>query len=152
MQRTTNTSKNLCLGGLVLLASLTVDSSTGLGRNRADRESQQADQLIDEMRALSARGQTDEAIPIGIRAVTIYEKQYGSGHPRVAATLIELSELYRRTGDHVRAKSLYERTLELVEKGLDSEANAAIVLDGLNFVKRQEPRGQSIEEFFVDRL
>jgi len=152
MHTTRNVSKNPRRLGWVLLAVVVTIPRLVSGGTALPSASQHADQLTAQMRALAAQGRAEEAIPIGVSAATLYEQLYGSDHPRVAAALFELSELYRRTGDQVRARSLFEQTLELAEKGLDSEASAPGVVDGLHFVKRQEPRGQSIQEFFMDRL
>jgi CHAT domain-containing protein len=151
--KTKTISKQPYLAGLVLLVILLCIPQKVSGAAAEACESQQAEQLTQEMRALSREGKFDEAIPIGIRALAICEKLQGSEDPRVGTALIELSELYRARGDYAAAKALYERAIGILEKALDAERpNAAAVIEDLNFVKRQEERGNSVKEFFADRL
>ena len=67
---------------------------------------------------MSAQGRIAEAEPLYKRALAIYEKAYGPGHPDVAAGLINLAGLYAKKDDYAEAEPLYKRALAIEEKAL----------------------------------
>ena len=57
-------------------------------------------------------------MPLYERALAIWEKALGPGHPDVATSLNNLAVLYDAQGAYERALPLYERALAILEKAL----------------------------------
>jgi tetratricopeptide (TPR) repeat protein len=60
----------------------------------------------------------NEAEPLFLRSLAIWEKSLGKNHPDVATSLNNLAELYDVQGKYVEAEPLYQRSLVIREKAL----------------------------------
>jgi CHAT domain-containing protein/Tfp pilus assembly protein PilF len=100
--------------------------------------------LLKQAYAKQVAGQTDEAIPLAERALSIAEKNLGPEHGVTAMSLSTLAQLYDQKQDYTRAESLYLRALAIAEKpgsGLEPFFVASI----LNSVGRlYDSRGDSL--------
>jgi tetratricopeptide (TPR) repeat protein len=67
--------------------------------------------------ALYQAGRYGEAEPLYRKALAAYEKALGPEHPDVAASLVNLAELYREQGRPDEAEPLYQRALVIQERG-----------------------------------
>jgi tetratricopeptide (TPR) repeat protein len=57
------------------------------------------------------------AIDQEIRSLAVAEKALGHDHPKVAAVLNNLAEVFRKQGRYEDAEPLYKRSLAIKEKG-----------------------------------
>jgi tetratricopeptide (TPR) repeat protein len=62
------------------------------------------------------QGKYNEAEPLIVRSLSIYENQLGENHPYFAASLNNLAILYRKQGNYNEAELLYLRSLSINEK------------------------------------
>ena len=67
---------------------------------------------------LQERAQYVEAEPLHKRALAIYEKALGAGHPYIARSLNNLAALYDSQGRYEEAEPLLKRSLAIYEKAL----------------------------------
>ncbi len=67
---------------------------------------------------LDDRAEYKEAEPLYQSSLEIRERALGKGHPDVAASLNNLTELYYNQGKYAEAEPLYQRSLEIRERAL----------------------------------
>ena len=65
-----------------------------------------------------AQGKYAESEPLYKRALAIWEKALGPGHPGLATSLNNLADLYRLQGKYTKAEPLHKRALAIREKAL----------------------------------
>ena len=96
---------------------------------------------------LKKTNRLSEAEPLMRRSLAIYEKSYGSEHPRVAAVLNNLAQLLQATNRLSEAEPLMRRSLAIDEKSYGSEHpdvaralnNLAELLQATNRLSEAEP-------------
>jgi tetratricopeptide (TPR) repeat protein len=66
---------------------------------------------------LDKQGRYSEAEPLYKRSLAVVEKALGHDHPKVAAVLNNLAEVFRKQGRYEDAEPLYKRSLAIKEKG-----------------------------------
>jgi tetratricopeptide (TPR) repeat protein len=76
----------------------------------------QAETLDKQAGRLFEQGKYAEAEPLFKRALAIFEKAIGADHPKTAARLNNLAELYKAQGKYADAEPLHKRALAIVEK------------------------------------
>ena len=62
---------------------------------------------------LDKQGRYSEAEPLYKRSLAVVEKALGHDHPKVAAVLNNLAEVFRKQGRYEDAEPLYKRSLVL---------------------------------------
>src|SRR5436853_4969720 len=98
------------------IAVVAVKAETGLMRLPQSDELGEARQLNNEAIKLYNAGRYDDAVPLAVRALAIYEKLFGPQHTEVAQLLDNLATIYRAKGDNGKAEPLIERELAIYEK------------------------------------
>ena len=91
----------------------------GMGCGKSDNTEWEA--INKEVRELRNSGDYDRAILAAQRSVSVAEKNHGSDHRDVAASLNNLAELYRDQGKYAEAEPLYKRSLAIWEEALGPE-------------------------------
>jgi len=64
------------------------------------------------------QGKYEQAEPLYLRALSIFEQRLGAEHPYTAEVLHGLAELYQQQGKYEQAEPLYQRALTVREKCL----------------------------------
>ncbi len=84
------------------------------------------------------QGKYEEAEPLYLRSLTIWEKQLGENHPDVAQSLNNLAKLYQAQGRYNEAEPFYQRALAILMATVgENHPNTQKVLDGLKTLKEQ---------------
>jgi tetratricopeptide (TPR) repeat protein len=78
-------------------------------------------ELYSKFMMLYQQGRYSEAAKVAEEALIVAERTFGPNHPRVAASLNNLVELYRAQGRYTDAEPLYKRSLKICEKALGPE-------------------------------
>lgn len=94
--------------GFVAFISLALDQSRVI---RSRRAAEGAMDNLARAKRLISEGETKEADEILQETLLTVELGYGSNHPQVAATVLELAELKRKTGRNEAASALYQRVI-----------------------------------------
>jgi len=93
------------------------------------------------------QGKYAEAEPLHQRALAIWEKALGPGHPNVAMSLNNLANLYHRQGKYAEAEPLYQRALAIDEEALGPEhPNVATSLENYADLLRKMDRTAEAEK------
>src|SRR5207249_4629680 len=83
---------------------------------KQDRQLVEARKLYGRSIQLAGEGKSPEALALAERGVELMERALGASHADLAMPLLNLGDLYRRTGQYAKAKPLLERGLALREK------------------------------------
>jgi CHAT domain-containing protein/tetratricopeptide (TPR) repeat protein len=89
-------------------------------------------ELNDNTLTLFQTGKYTEAIPLARRALELSEQALGSHHPKMAAFVNNLAELYFAVGEYAKAEPLYQRALQIREAIFPiNRLNQAVSLENL---------------------
>jgi tetratricopeptide (TPR) repeat protein len=90
---------------------------------------------------LHAQGRYNEAEPLYVRALALWERGLGPDHPHTIASLRNLAELYHMQGRYGEAEPLYQRALAICERELGPEhPHTATVRENYARFLRHRPR------------
>jgi tetratricopeptide (TPR) repeat protein len=93
------------------------------------------------------QGHYSQAEPLYKRALAIWEKTFGTSHPRVATSLSNLAGLYMSQGHYAQAEPLFKRSLAIFEKIFGTDhPNVATILENLAGVYRKANRTSEAQE------
>ena len=99
--------------------------------------------------SLSGAGSYTEAEPLYKRALAIFEKVFGAGHPAVAKSLNNIAMLYTYQGRYAEAEPLYKRALTILEKALGSDhPDVATGFNNLAVLYSSQSRYTEVEPLF----
>jgi CHAT domain-containing protein len=116
----------------------------------ADRDMEEARQLLASVPRLRAEGKSSEARDLTERALAIAETVRGPEDPYVAGLVVDLGDIDVDDRNHVSATSLYERAQNVFEAKLGPEHPAtASVLERLGLMywyADQRPRAERVAE------
>jgi CHAT domain-containing protein/Tfp pilus assembly protein PilF len=118
-----------------------------------DGELARASALNQQVIQLYHAGRYGEAVPVAAEVLTIREKALGPEHPRVAASLNNLADLYWAQGRYAEAEPLYKRSLAIQEKALGPDhPDVATNLNILAGLYRNQGRYAEAEPLFKRSL
>jgi tetratricopeptide (TPR) repeat protein len=104
--------------------------------------------LYNQAELLRKQGRLTEAEAFYQRALTIWEKNFGSNHPSVAATLSSLAELYQQQGRLADAERLHLRALTIRELSLgNAHPGTGFSLRSMALLREQQGRLAEAEPF-----
>lgn len=109
-----------------------------------ERALQEARDVYNEARRLSAQGRWADSVPLMLRCLEIRERVLGPDHPTVAATLINLAGDYSNLGDYARSERAYLRALKIKEKELGAE-NPDLAIDLVAIAQDYLERGDYLK-------
>ncbi|CAM9793335.1 unnamed protein product, partial [Ectocarpus fasciculatus] len=102
---------------------------------------------------ITFQGNYEEAGPLYLRSLAIYEKMYGSDHPAVAASLSNLAGSLRTQGKYAEAESLYERSQAIKEKALGPEhADVATIINNRAGLLRAQGKYEEAQPLYIRSL
>jgi len=102
---------------------------------------------------LQERAQYVEAEPLHERALAIYEKALGAGHPYIARSLNNLAALYDSQGRHEEAEPLLKRALAIREKAFGAKhPDTATSLNNLAALYDSQGRYEEAEPLYKRAL
>jgi CHAT domain-containing protein/Tfp pilus assembly protein PilF len=125
------------------------------------RPASEKDLALDEARRLSTEvnrlyfaSDPDTALPLAEKALSIREKELGSGSAEYGLSLFLLGNVYSDKGDFNRAESLYKRAIEIREKALGKDhISMSLIYNNLgilykshgDYVKAEQSYKQALE-------
>ena len=113
----------------------------------------EADELNTRVIKLYQAGKYAEAIPLAQQALEIREKVLGPDHPKVAASINNLANLYQAIGDYAKAELFFRRSLGIAEKALGPDhPSVATVLNNLAELYRAMGDYAKAEPFYLQAL
>ena len=99
------------------------------------------------------QGKYDQAEPLYLQAMDIYEKAWGTEHPEVATALDNLAQLYSAQGKYEQAEPLYQLALAIAEKGVGTEhTSTATIVDNLANLYRSQGKYEQAEPLYLRAL
>jgi len=102
---------------------------------------------------LYQRAQYEQAEPLYVRALHIWEQSLGSEHPQVAFPLAGLAELYQEQGRYQQAEALYLRALHLWEQAPAQEyPEVAFLLNNMGTFYYEQGDHQRSEQLLLRAL
>jgi CHAT domain-containing protein/tetratricopeptide (TPR) repeat protein len=125
--------------GWVTLVVLCCAAGGDAGVETKDARLLEAQSAFDEATKLQKAGRYADALGRSGHALALREAVLGGTHPKIAASLNLLGDLYRMQGDLARAEPLLERALAIREAALGSHhPDVAVTLNSLaNLYKAQ---------------
>jgi tetratricopeptide (TPR) repeat protein len=97
-----------------------------------------------------SQGKYNEAEPLYLRSLSIWEKQLGENHPHVAQILNNLAVLYKDQGKYNEAEPLYLRSLSIYENQLgENHPDVAISLDQLAALYDSQGKYKEAEQLYL---
>jgi tetratricopeptide (TPR) repeat protein len=100
-----------------------------------------------------SQGKYNEAEPLYLRSLSIYEKQLGEDHPHVATSLNNLALLYRNQGKYEEAELLFLRSLSIMEKQLgENHPDVAASLNNLALLYDSQGKYNEAESLYLRSL
>jgi CHAT domain-containing protein/Tfp pilus assembly protein PilF len=113
-----------------------------------EKAMQEVKALLDQLKALHAKGRIPEATAVAVRVLSESEKRLGLNHPYTVAALLSLAELYKSQDQPAKAEPLYERALAVWEQEVGSDDSGIMpALDGLgaiHFARGRYTRAQPL--------
>ncbi len=110
-------------------------------------------ELNESVVALHQAGKYAEAVPLAQQELAILEKSLGANHPRIAAPLNNLAELYVPLGRYADAEPLLKRAIAINEKTFGpNHASVATNLNNLALLYVIEGRNADAEPLFKRSL
>jgi tetratricopeptide (TPR) repeat protein len=100
----------------ISISVLVVEPSSNLDGAFA-QSVQEAGRLNEKANQIDKQGRYSEAEPLYKRSLAVVKKALGHDHPKVAAVLNNLTEVFRKQGRYEDAEPLYKRSLAIKEKG-----------------------------------
>jgi tetratricopeptide (TPR) repeat protein len=97
---------------------------------------------------LGNEGRYAEAIPLGVQALAIFEKAFGSDHQNVAIGSANLAQLYVQAGQFDKAEPLYKHASAILEKHPDREKDLSFMLAGLADLYTRQKRYPEAETYY----
>ena len=100
-----------------------------------------------------SQGKYNEAEPLYLRSLSIYEKQLGENHPNIATSLNNLAGLYKNQGKYNEAEPLYLRSLSIREKQLgEDHPHVAASLNNLALLYDSQGKYNEAESLYQRAL
>lgn len=97
---------------------------------------------------LGSQGRFAEAIPLGVQALAIFQKAFGSETPNVAIGSGNLAQLYGQASQFDKAEPLYKHAVEILEKHPDKEQDLGLMLAGLADLYARQKRWADAEPYY----
>ena len=109
--------------------------------------------LTQEAAELNRKALYRQAQVVALQAVEVAERTFGPDHPKVAASLNNLAELYRKQGQYAQAEPFYKRSLAIKERALGPDnSEVAIGLGNLALLKRIQGQYAQAEPLYKRAL
>jgi len=123
-------------------------------------EVQTASSLNNLAALYESMGRYEEAEPLYVRSLSIWEQQLGADHPSTATSLNNLAALYESMGRYAEAEPLYVRSLSIREQQLGayhpdtatSLNNLAALYESMGRYEEAEPLYLRALEIFLNLL
>jgi tetratricopeptide (TPR) repeat protein len=121
--------------------------------DRANAQQGDAGALYEKAAELLRAGRFSEAMPLAQRALAIWEKALGPGHPDFAIALNNLAVLYYQQARYADAEPLFKRALAILEKAFGPDyRDVALLLNNLADLYRAQGRDADAEPLYKRAL
>jgi CHAT domain-containing protein/Tfp pilus assembly protein PilF len=135
---------------ITALAAMLLVAAPSVGFSQRLNEAETLNKKVIE---LHSAGKYREALPLAQRVLSIREKDLGSDHPDVAASLNSLAGLYQDQGRYNDAEPLYKRSLAIREKAFGpNHSDVANSLNNLATLYYSQGRYADAEPLFKRSL
>jgi tetratricopeptide (TPR) repeat protein len=114
----------------------------------SQQEFQHGIELNQQSVQLGSQGRFAEAIPLGVQALAIFQKAFGSENPNVAIGAGNLAQLYGQASQFDKAEPLYKHAVEILEKHPDKEQDLGLMLAGLADLYARQKRWADAEPYY----
>jgi len=114
----------------------------------SQEEFQHAIELNQQSVQLGNQGRYSEAIPLGVQALAVFEKAFGSDHPNVAIGSGNLAQLYIATSQFDKAEPLFKHAVAILEKHPDREKDLAMMLAGMADLYARQKKYADAEPYY----